>query len=75
MFSRRGAHHGPELPSHRRRQPLLRDGGRAPATRQEFRFAVQAVQQGSHTPCCGGKLFRFIPNLTFDPIIVAAVWT
>ena len=40
---------------------------------KEFRSrGVQAVQQGSHTLLlAGGKLFRFIPNPTFDPIIVA----
>lgn len=33
---------------------------------------VQAVQQGSHTLLlAGGRRFRFIPNPTFDPIIVA----
>jgi len=33
---------------------------------------VQAVQQGTHTLLlAGGKRFRFIPNPTFDPIIVA----
>jgi len=40
---------------------------------KEFRRrGVQTVQQGSHTLLLvGGKLFRFIPNPTFDPIIVA----
>ena len=40
---------------------------------KEFRHAgVQAVQQGTHTILlAGGKRFRFIPNPTFDPIIVA----
>ncbi len=33
---------------------------------------VQAVQQGTHTLLlAGGRRFRFIPNPTFDPIIVA----
>jgi predicted TIM-barrel fold metal-dependent hydrolase len=33
---------------------------------------VQVVQQGTHTLLLvGGKLYRFIPNPTFDPIIVA----
>jgi predicted TIM-barrel fold metal-dependent hydrolase len=33
---------------------------------------VQVVQQGTHTLLlAGGKLFKFIPNPTFDPIIVA----
>ena len=40
---------------------------------KEFRQrGVQVVQQGSHTLLlAGGKLFKFIPNPTFDPIIVA----
>ena len=39
---------------------------------REFRDrGVQAVQQGKHTLLlAGGQLFRFIPNPTFDPIIV-----
>ena len=33
---------------------------------------VQVVQQGTHSLLLvGGKLFKFIPNPTFDPIIVA----
>ena len=46
----------------------------APATStKEFRQrGVQVVQQGSHSLLLvGGKLFKFIPNPTFDPIIVA----
>jgi predicted TIM-barrel fold metal-dependent hydrolase len=32
---------------------------------------VQVVQQGTHTLLlAGGRLFRFVPNPTFDPIIV-----
>ncbi len=40
---------------------------------REFRHrGVQQVQQGTHTLLLvGGKLFKFIPNPTFDPIIVA----
>jgi predicted TIM-barrel fold metal-dependent hydrolase len=40
---------------------------------KEFRQrGVQVVQQGTHTLLLvGGKLYRFIPNPTFDPIIVA----
>jgi predicted TIM-barrel fold metal-dependent hydrolase len=40
---------------------------------REFRQrGVQVVQQGSHSlVLVGGKLFKFIPNPTFDPIIVA----
>ena len=40
---------------------------------EEFRQrGVQVVQQGTHTLLLvGGKLYRFIPNPTFDPIIVA----
>jgi predicted TIM-barrel fold metal-dependent hydrolase len=39
----------------------------------EFRQrGVQIVEQGSHRLLlAGGRLFRFIPNPTFDPIIVA----
>ena len=33
---------------------------------------MQVVQQGTHSLLLvGGKLFKFIPNPTFDPIIVA----
>jgi predicted TIM-barrel fold metal-dependent hydrolase len=36
------------------------------------RRGVQVVQEGTHSLLlAGGKLFRFIPNPTFDPIIVA----
>jgi predicted TIM-barrel fold metal-dependent hydrolase len=40
---------------------------------REFRQrGVQIVQQGTHSLLlAGGKLFKFIPNPTFDPIIVA----
>lgn len=40
---------------------------------REFRRrGVQIVQEGTHTLLlAGGKLFKFIPNPTFDPIIVA----
>jgi predicted TIM-barrel fold metal-dependent hydrolase len=40
---------------------------------KEFRErGVQVVQQGTHTLLlAGGRKFRFIPNPTFDPIIVA----
>ena len=40
---------------------------------KEFRQrGVQVVQQGTHSLLLvGGKLFKFIPNTTFDPIIVA----
>ena len=39
--------------------------------REYRRRGVQAVQEGTHTLLlAGGKLFRFIPNPTFDPIIV-----
>ena len=42
--------------------------------REYRRRGVQAVQEGTHTLLlAGGKLFRFIPNPTFDPIIVAGV--
>jgi predicted TIM-barrel fold metal-dependent hydrolase len=40
--------------------------------REYRRRGVQIVQEGTHTLLlAGGKLFKFIPNPTFDPIIVA----
>ena len=39
--------------------------------REYRRRGVQAVQEGTHTLLlAGGTVFKFIPNPTFDPIIV-----
>ena len=58
----------------RRRQPLLRAARRLhPAPRPEVRAARRAAgagRQARRSCSSGGKVNRFIPNPTFDPIIV-----
>ena len=65
-------HHG--LPARRCRQPLLRAARRLhPSPRQEVRAARGAAGAGrqAHVQLLiGGRVNRFVPNPTFDPIIV-----
>ncbi len=58
----------------RRRQPLLRDARRvhpSPRPRSSAGGACRSCSRASAPLLlAGGKMFRFIPNPTFDPIIV-----
>jgi len=48
------------------------DAGTRHLDKEFRRRGVQVVHEGTHTLLLvGGRLFRFIPNPTFDPIIVA----
>ena len=66
------------LPRRRRRQPLLRDARRlhpAPRPRSSAERGVQVGAAGQRTRCCSwaASSTSFIPNPTFDPIIVAGL--
>ena len=68
----RRSSHGPR--ADRRRQPLLRAARRLhPAPRQEVHASAASARCRTASGCkllIGGKVNRFIPNPTFDPIIV-----